>query len=543
MVDSVWIENLQCNVSLGLPDAIKCARPWVDEPGFANPSIEFLNDPFLFNDMGKAVALITDAIENNHRICIYGDYDADGLTSSAMMLDFLKRHGALADKIIPNRFDDGYGLNMESAIQIVESGVSLVITTDCGISAIDEIKYLKQNNVKVLVSDHHQAPFELPEADAIVCCSRPDNKYPFAHLSGAGVVFKILQALCETWGKGGEYLEYLPLAALGTVADIVPLTGENRVIVKNGLDSIGRGGNAGIRALLENAGSANGKVSSYALGFIVGPRINAAGRMGDPLKAFDILTEKDYAKALGMAAFLSALNNRRRDEQNKVVNIIKEIMENDEDLMNSPVIVAGKHDISKGVIGIAASKICEEYNKPAIIFSINDGIATGSGRSSGDFSLIESLRHCECLLMKYGGHKMAAGVELDESRIGELRECLAGYALSNKIETGGKPSIYIDAIVRPFDITRDNCSFLNSLEPYGKGNEKPLLSMHGVLLTEPRVIGKDMKHMSFKINKGSICIKGIFFNSTEYFDMIRGNEKFDIAFHLELNEYMGRKSL
>ncbi|MFO7612864.1 MAG: single-stranded-DNA-specific exonuclease RecJ [Clostridia bacterium] len=543
MFDSVWIEISKCNISNSLPDAIKRARPWVNDPCFLDPSLVFLNDPFLFNDMGKAVDLIDNAVKNNHMICIYGDYDADGLTSAAIMVDFLSRQGALVDKIIPNRFDDGYGLNMESAVQIVESGINLVITTDCGISAIDEIRYLKQNNVKVLVSDHHQAPDTLPEADAIVCCSRPDNKYPFSHLSGAGVAFKIVQALCEIWGKCNDYLEYLPLAALGTVADIVPLTGENRVIVKNGLESIERGENTGISALLEKAGSDYGKVSSYALGFIVGPRINAAGRMGDPLKAFDILTEKDDEKALGMASFLSALNNRRRDEQNKVVALIKEIMRNDKNLMDSPVIVAGEHDINRGVIGIVASKICEEYNKPAIIFSISDGIAVGSGRSTGDFSLIESLRRCGCMLLKYGGHKMAAGVELDECRIGEFRECLAEYAHSNGIETGGKPRIFIDALVGPADITLANYSFLNSLEPYGKGNERPLLSMHGVFLTDIRVIGKDRNHMSFKINKGSICIKGIFFNSTEYVDKIRGNEEFDVAFHLELNDYMGRKSL
>ncbi|MCK5757648.1 MAG: single-stranded-DNA-specific exonuclease RecJ, partial [Clostridiales bacterium] len=369
MFDSNWIYKIEDSKDINIISELLKLRGIEDIDSFINPSIDKLHSPFLLNDMDKAVKRIVTAIENKEKIYIYGDYDADGLTSAAILVRFFKSLKIETRYYIPDRFDDGYGLNVESLQSLISKGAQLIVTTDCGVNSVKEVDYLKKHGIDIIITDHHKSTGILPEAEAVICCTRLDNKYPYINLSGAGIAYKLTEAISHFLKIINKDKNLLVLATLGTVADIVKLDGENRILVSNGLKLIQEGVNIGIEAILNVASVKREDVDTYTLGFVVGPRINAAGRMGKANRALELLICDDLVKAEKIANDLTILNNKRKSIQDKIFEkILGQLVQNPE-ISSMPVIVAGGEGYNKGVIGIVASKISEIYKKPTIIYS------------------------------------------------------------------------------------------------------------------------------------------------------------------------------
>jgi len=543
MFDSKWIYKIEDRGNNDIISEILKIRGIEDSDDFIKPDLKKLYDPFLMNDMDKAVKRIVEAINNNEKIYVYGDYDADGLTSAAILVRFFKSLGLNTNCFIPDRFDDGYGLSIESFQNIVEKDVQLVITTDCGINSVQEVEFLKQNGIDTIITDHHKSMGVLPDAEAVICCTRTDNTYPYKNLSGAGVAFKLTEAISNFLKIEKKDKNLLVLAALGTVADIVKLDGENRIIVSSGLKMIQSGLNMGIDAILNISAVKRENTDTYTLGFVVGPHINAAGRMGKANLALELLLCDDIARAEKLANDLTLLNNKRKNIQDKIFEKILEQLVNNPSISNMPVIVAGGENYNKGVIGIVASKISGIYKKPTIIYSIKNGVAVGSGRSNGDFSLIESLVYCDEILDKYGGHKNGAGLSLNAEKIEVFREKLAEFAYKNNFTNSSDNSLLVDCDISTNELNFEFVDNLLSLEPFGFGNPKPIFSLKNAELSEYRRIGANGKHLSFTFKKNGLFTKAVCFNSSEYEPLLFLGEKYNLAFNADINNFKGQKSM
>ena len=543
MFDSIWKYRLEKRSGASVIDELLQSRGIRDASVFMNPSLDDLHDPFLMNDMDKAVTRIKEALENQEKICIYGDYDADGLTSTAILVRLLRAAGTDPGFFIPDRFDDGYGMNIESLREIAQKGFKLVITTDCGINSIDEVNYLNANEIDCIITDHHKSNGPLPESCAVICCTRNDNKYPFEYLSGAGVAYKLAVAVKEALEFEYNENEILSLAAIGTVADIVPLIGENRIIASKGIESIMAGSIPGIDAILENAGISTGNITSETLGFIIGPRLNAAGRMGNAGKALQILLTDEYSKSRELADSLSRLNNERKKWQDRVLNLVNERLKNDPHLHADPVIIVGYENLHKGVIGIVSSKITETYNKPSIILSISNEIAEGSGRSINGFSLINALNYCRDALISFGGHENAAGLSLKSKHIEKLRKMMSEYSNSIGFKSEDKKSIEIDFMINDTELNFSTAEGIGRFAPFGNGNMAPVFSINSAELSEIRKIGRDEKHLKMRFKLGDRFIDAVSFNSAFYFPLLKPGHQYDIAFIPEINEFRGKRTL
>ncbi len=543
MFDSNWIYKIEDREDNDIISEILKLRGIEDIDSFIMPDMNKLHNPFLINDMDKAVNRIILAIENKEKIYIYGDYDADGLTSAAILVRYFRSLGIDAGCFIPDRFDDGYGLNNESLQSIIDKGAQLVITTDCGVNSVKEVDYLKKHGIDTIITDHHKSTGILPEAEAVICCTRHDNKYPYINLSGAGIAFKLTEAISQFLKIEKRDKNLLVLAALGTIADIVKLEGENRIIVSNGLQLIQEGVNIGIEAILNVASVKREDVDTYTLGFVVGPRINAAGRMGKAHSALELLLCDDLVNAEKIANALTVLNNKRKSIQDKIFEkILRQLVENPE-ISNMPVIVAGGEGYNKGVIGIVASKISEIYKKPTIIYSINNGIAEGSGRSMGEFSLIDSLAYCDDVLDKYGGHKYAAGLALNAERIDLFRDKLSEFANENNLDSSSINTQIIDCNMSAEELNYQFVDSLLLLEPFGNGNPKPVFSLKNAELSEYKRIGANGKHLSFTFKHNDLYLKAVCFNSSEFEPLFFIGEKYNLAFNAELNNFRGQKNI
>ena len=517
-----------------------CARGMTDE--FEVESFLYdtdLIDPFTLPDMAEAVERVSVAIESSERITVFGDYDADGVTSTALLYSYLVSRGANVDCYIPDREGEGYGMNNCAIDALKERGTSLIITVDNGISAIDEIKYANALGIDVVVTDHHRVGEVLPEAIAVVDPHREDSLCEFSEWAGVGVAFKLICALDDS--DGYDLLqEYGDLVALGTVADIVSLKGENRILVRSGIAfmnaAIAEGSlRTGLKALMDIC-DPSGVVNSGSLAFRFAPRINAAGRMQTASRALQLLLAEDSAEAEEIAREISDANTLRQSVEGGITEAAIEIIENNPDIKYSRVIVVNGENWHQGVIGIVASRLVERYGKPCIVISEGENGAKGSGRSVEGFSLYDALCYCESLLTQYGGHVLAAGLSIESDKIDDFRKMINEYA---ETIPAAVPVLNIDCKLNPSSINADILAATEILEPYGADNPQPLFGLYNMELVSVQSVGNG-KHLRLSLRKNGCSVNAIMFSVTMGEFPYTVNDKVDLAVKLSANEYMGK---
>ncbi len=510
-----------------------------DITSFLNPDIKNLNDPYLLEDMDKIVDRIVEAIEKKEKVVIYGDYDVDGITSITLIYSFFKNLNMDVCYYLPDRLKEGYGLNKEALEKLKNEGCDLVITVDCGISAVEEVEYAKSIGLDICITDHHECAEVLPKAIAIVNPKRPNSKYPFSLLAGVGVTFKVITALVKRLNmRDYDYLKYLDIVAVGTIADIVPLVGENRVITANGLKLLNQTKNYGLKALIKVAGITN--IDSDSVSFGLAPRINASGRMADASVAVKMLLSESGMEAFNFAKVLDDQNTLRQEVERKIFKEAEEIIQKEELDKKKTMVIAGKN-WHQGVIGIVASKLTEKYMKPVILLTYDDEIAKGSGRIPQGISLYEALTKCSELLVTFGGHELAAGLTLKTENIQEFKEKFEQVVSIMKPDDFVKV-IDLDLEVVKQDLTFENIKEINKLAPFGQKNKKPTF-VYKNLKVESVCTLKDGKHLKLKLKDENFVVDAIYFGAGPRRDEIKLGDKIDVAFNLSLNEFMGNISI
>lgn len=500
---------------------------------FLNPKRNNFHNPFLLNDMEKAVDRIIKAIETKEKTIIYGDYDVDGITSITVLKKFLNERGLQVDYYIPNRLDEGYGLNDEAIKKIAEQGYTLMITVDCGISGIEEVKKATSYGIETIITDHHEQLETLPEAYAIVNPKRKDNTYPFRGLAGVGVVFKVIQAISQKLNLDEkEYLKYLDIVCIGTISDIVPLVDENRVIAKLGLMLVKCTKNIGLRELIKETGYKN--VDSFMVSFGIAPRINACGRMGKQEEALELFLTDDYEKACTITKNLNQYNLQRQEiEKNIFDQAIEELQKENIDNLNS-IVLAGEN-WHHGVIGIVASRITEKYFKPTILIGIENEIGKGSGRSVPGFDLHDALAQSAEYLEKYGGHEMAVGLSLDKDKIKDFKIHFEQIAKDKNVKSI-VPVIKIDCEIGKKELNKQTVEQIKLLEPFGEKNKPPLISYKNLKIVSIRTLSEG-KHLKLMLKDGNDTVNAIGFNLGELINDYLIGDKVDVVGTLEINNY------
>ncbi len=556
---SAEVMNIAKTLGVSIPTAnLLYNRGYVtpsDASSFIRLEAELFHDPFLMADMKKAAERIVTAIEKGERIAIYGDYDVDGVTSTCLLSLYFRDNGINTLYHIPNRVGEGYGVNSDAIDKLVNDGTNLIITVDTGITAVEEAEYCRSLGCDMVITDHHECRGELPNAVAVVDPHRPDCPYPFKELAGVGVAFKLVTAiellLREKRGAPTDgfltYIcrKYIDLVALGTVADVMPLRDENRLIVSMGLSYMERSPRAGITALLDavDAGKAptkKRKITSSVIGFTVAPRINAAGRMASASRAAELFLKTDLDEIREIAEELCLTNTQRQNEENKIVDSLKERIEA-ELAADSPVIVLDDTGWNHGVIGIVSSRITEKYGKPSIIISFEDDIGKGSGRSVKGMNLVEALLHCSDLLEKFGGHELAAGLSIKRENLEPFKKKLKEYALSSLGQEGSVPTLELDFELFPSEITLSQASELELIEPCGVGNPLPSFYCPSLTVLEVTSMGQG-RHTKYLLEGGNRRFNAVYFGSSPEELGFSPSDKVDIAFRLGINEFRGTRS-
>lgn len=513
-----------------------------DARQFFRPSLEYLHDPFLMDQMDQATGRVIEALAENQKICIYGDYDVDGTCATALLYMFLKELDANVDFYIPRRLEEGYGLSA-SAIDVVKSkGTSLMITVDCGITAIEETDYANSLGMDVIICDHHQPKEELPRAVAVLDPLKPGCNYPFKYLSGAGVAFKLAQGVCERIGKRELPLKYLDLVSLAGAADIVPLVDENRILVNEGLNQINSNPRPAIEALIEISKLQPGQLNSVQVVFTIAPRINAVGRLGDAERAVNLLITNSKSAAVEMAQILESENYERRKIDVDTFDAACEIVDNTVDLENELVIVLHNDGWHPGVIGIVASRLVEKYYRPAVLLSTIEGVAKGSARSIPNFNIYEALQKCEDLLLHFGGHQAAAGLAMEIDKVDEFRRRFNEVVKESISEEDLYPEVTVDSKLKFSEITPKFLRILDQFAPFGPGNMKPVFLAEDVMVTNtPRIVGTNHLLLTVKqkgTNKTFDCIG---FNLGNYCEpILQNNSEIDIVFSIDKSLRDGR---
>ncbi|MCB9771233.1 MAG: single-stranded-DNA-specific exonuclease RecJ [Candidatus Omnitrophica bacterium] len=499
---------------------------------FLFADMEKLHNPFLMKDMERAIGRIKEAGEKGEKVLIFGDYDVDGVTSSALLHKILTRLGINVSNHIPHRMSDGYGLNDTIGQVAKDAGINLIIAVDCGITASREVDILNELGIDVIIVDHHEpSPEGLPKAFAIIDPKRRDCSYPFKHLASVGLVAKMSQAL---FGKVPE--EYLDLIALGTIADVVPLRGENRIFVKYGLPKMSETKNFGLSALIDAAKIRGKKFRPYYVGFILGPRINATGRMGSAHKSLDLLLAADNVTACALAQELETFNTERQRLQREVVEQAMQMVEQEINFKEHKIIVLCKEGWHKGVLGIVASRVAETYYRPTIIISIEDGVGTASARSIAGFHLNEALHHCAEILVTFGGHKLAAGLTIKEEHVEDFKKKINLFAKDILEIRDMVPIIHMDAEVTLSSLSLEVAQLIEGLEPYGEGNSSPVFcSRQLVVKSAPQIMGKDT--IKFWVTDGQASISAVGFGMAKYVDLVRPGQQVDLAYELTIDDW------
>ena len=507
---------------------------------FLNPTRNDFFDPFLMNDMDIAIKRIKKAIENQEKVIIYGDYDVDGITSITVLKSFLKDVGLDVDYYIPNRLEEGYGLNKNAIDEIAKREYKLMITVDCGISAIEEVDYANSLGIEVIITDHHEPGDEIPKALAVIDNKRKDSKYPFRELAGVGVAFKVSQALAQSMNvREEEYLKYLDIVCVGTISDIVPLVSENRVITKLGLRLVKQTRNMGLRAIINSSGYS--QINSTTISFGVAPRINACGRMGKAEQALKLLLSKDIYEVNKLTQELNSYNRERQEIEKEIFeNVLTKIEQNN--LAKNRTIVVGGENWHHGVIGIVSSKITEKYFKPSILLSFEeDGTGKGSGRSIPGFDLHEALMKCENCLEKFGGHSMAVGLTIKKENLEQFYKEFEKVAEENKTENI-VPIINVDAKIELDKIDKSVVEDLKQLEPFGEANKTPTFALKNIRIDSIRALSEG-KHLKLTLRENNQIINAIGFNIGELAEAYKIGDKIDIAGVLEINTFNGIDNL
>ena len=502
---------------------------------------EPLSDPFLLKDMDKAAARITRAVDNMEKIAVYGDYDADGVTSTAMLYSYLETRGADVIFYIPQREGEGYGMNMGAVEYLKEQGVSLIVTVDNGISSVQEVARANELGIDVVVTDHHRPQAILPDAVAVVDAYRPDDTSPYKHFSGVGIAFKLLMALEDGAGDVEDLLEaYSDLAAIGTIGDIVPLTGENRTLIRAGLERLSQSDRPGVQALLENAGIAGKALTSTNVAFTLVPRINATGRMGAPERAVRLLISGYEEEAEVLSEEICADNEERRRVEAEIAEAAFADIEA-KGYMKDRVVVVDGENWHHGVIGIVASRVTERCGKPCMIISRGETEAKGSGRSIEGFSLFEAICACGDLLIKFGGHPMAAGITLKPENIEAFRKRINQYAAEHFPQMPTQ-TVTLDCKLNPAALSVSMAQSLTQLEPFGNGNPQPVFGLFNMELSNVTPVGGG-GHLRLTLEKNGAVITAMRFNTKPEELPYHIGDKIDLAVQLEAREFRGQPSL
>lgn len=502
---------------------------------------EPLSDPFLLKDMDKAAARITRAVDNMEKIAVYGDYDADGVTSTAMLYSYLETRGADVIFYIPQREGEGYGMNIGAVEYLKEQGVSLIVTVDNGISSVQEVARANELGIDVVVTDHHRPQEILPDAVAVVDAYRPDDTSPYKHFSGVGIAFKLLMALEDGAGDVEDLLEaYSDLAAIGTIGDIVPLTGENRTLIRAGLERLSQSDRPGVQALLENAGIAGKALTSTNVAFTLVPRINATGRMGAPERAVRLLISGYEEEAEVLSEEICADNEERRRVEAEIAEAAFADIEA-KGYMKDRVVVVDGENWHHGVIGIVASRVTERCGKPCMIISRGETKAKGSGRSIEGFSLFEAICACGDLLIKFGGHPMAAGITLKPENIEAFRKRINQYAAEHFPQMPTQ-TVTLDCKLNPAALSVSMAQSLTQLEPFGNGNPQPVFGLFNMDLSNVTPVGGG-GHLRLTLEKNGAVITAMRFNTKPEELPYHIGDKIDLAVQLEAREFRGQPSL
>jgi single-stranded-DNA-specific exonuclease len=540
---------------LGVPPVIArllCQRGLADPEDaqrFLSPALSQLHDPFLLAGMRDAVDRLQQAVARRERIVIHGDYDVDGITSTVILRRAIELVGGDVDHFVPDRMCDGYGLQEATIERLHQSGARLIVSVDCGIRATEAAKRARELGVDLIITDHHEPDHELPPALAVINPRRTDCRYPEKSLAGVGVALKLVQALLDQTGRTAEWLpHFVKVAAIGTLADVVPLVGENRVIAHHGLGSLSAGPHAaGIEALLEETSLLGRRVDSFHVGFVLGPRLNAAGRMQSADLALDLLLlrgrdESVRNRARVLARRLSDENTRRQEEEAAILTEAKRTIEKDVEIGAQNLLIVAGDGWHRGVVGIVASKLVETYNKPTLVLSIEDGVAHGSGRSIPGFDLLAALESCADLFLRFGGHRVAAGVTIEASRIGALRQRLTSWANERLDPEDLVPRLRIDAPLGLREISSEVIAGLVRLGPFGLANPKPVFRAAPVALIEPPRKLKD-RHLALLFKQDGRAFRGVAWRAADRCDYLTEHRAgLELAYSLDESEYRGERT-
>jgi single-stranded-DNA-specific exonuclease len=524
----------------GLTDPDEAAR-------FLKPSIDQLLDPFRLADLDRATGRLLTAIAARERISVHGDYDVDGITSTVILRRALELLGADVGHFIPERLTDGYGLQAATIDRLHAEGVKLIVSVDCGIRGAEAARRARELGVDLIITDHHEPDAELPDCCAVVNPKRHDCTYPDKNLAGVGVALKLVQALCQKAGKTAWLPAFVKIASIGTLADVVPLVGENRVIAKLGLEMLTKGPHkVGLRALLEAAGLTGKTIDSYHIGFMVAPRINAAGRMSTPDIATRLLLASDEAMAddaRALAGQLEEENTRRRQEDQDILAKAKKIVESDPEVGARSVLVVAGDGWHRGVIGIVASKLVDAFYRPAIVLSIDGDVAHGSCRSIAGFDMLACLESCAPLMKRFGGHKAAAGLQLESARIKEFRQAVNAHADTILGPDDLRPRLWLDGPLAFGQITDRVIAEFTALAPFGPGNPRPRFHTGPVAVVDgPRILKE--RHLKMSVKQDGRVLRAIQWNAAEREPRLSAQKAaVEIAYTVEENEYMGNKYL
>ena len=545
--DDAAVTNLAAAINVApIVARLLCQRGLSDPANatrFLNPSLDQLHDPMLLADMRVAVDRILGALERRERIAIHGDYDVDGITSTVILRRALELLGADVVHFIPERLRDGYGLQPAAIERLHADGVKLVVSVDCGIRGAEAAIRARELGVDLIITDHHEPDVALPPALAVINPKRHDCAYPDKYLAGVGVALKLVQALCRHSGRDAWLPGFVKIAAIGTLADVVPLVGENRVIAKLGLDLLTRGPHkVGLRSLIDVCGLTGKTIDSYHIGFMLAPRVNAAGRMSTPDIATRLLLAVDEAasdEVRELALQLDAENIRRQEEEAEILTAAKKIVQTDPEVGSRSVLVVAGDGWHRGVIGIVASKLVDAFHRPAIVLSLENGVAHGSCRSIPRFDMLGSLERCAQLFVRFGGHTQAAGLTMDASRVSELRRAINDVADETLGPEDLMPRLRIDGDLSFRAITGPVAEGIVSLAPFGAGNPRPVFAARGVTIIDgPRKLKE--RHLKMALKQEGRIFRAIAWRAAERHDYLEAHKAaLDVAFSLEQNQYNG----
>jgi single-stranded-DNA-specific exonuclease len=517
-------ESLNISASLASLLVLRDIKNYQQAKKFFRPTIDSIYDPYLVDGMETATSRVIRAITTNEKICIYGDYDVDGTCATALLYMFLQKLGAQVEFYIPKRLTEGYGISKGGVEHVKERGASLLISVDCGITANEETRLANDLGMDVIICDHHQPKDELPPAYAVLDPLKPNCNYPFKYLSGAGIAFKLAQGIAERIGKRDLPLQYLDLVALAASADIVPLTDENRILVREGLDQINKSPRPGINALIRSSHLEAGDLTSGQIVFTIAPRINAVGRLGDAERAVNLLITENIDEAFSLAEVLESENYKRRKIDEGTFSHALDLVETQLDLDKNIAIILHEESWHPGVIGIVASRLVEKYYRPAIMLTTVDGVAKGSARSTGNFNIYEALKKCEDLLIHFGGHQAAAGLAVEVDKLDDFKSKFNQIVKETIGEEKFLPETYVDAQLKFSDLTPKFFRIIDQFAPFGPGNMRPVFWADNLHVEgKPRFVGNNHLIINLKQKGSERILDCIGFNMGEMCNQLTKN--------------------